>query len=111
MYILTRRVKSLSGGLSRREGQSVGSGEVPKSVFDAWIRDGILVESMPSHAQPKEVVQTEPGDAVKDGPPAFTMPEADLRELAKELGIKHYWLKGHSNLADEVDEHLAARGT
>ena len=113
---LTRDVLVLSTGLSKRAGASVGQGEVPTSVWEAWIAEGIvdLNESAPP-APPKPEVKVDEAPLPHGGAslnPVVEKPEGDsqLRELPledlKAMGKKFKVPSWHLMKRDTLIEKL-----
>lgn len=91
----------MATGLVRESGQPIRRQEVPEAVFDRWIGDGTVTEAVPSPEPEPEAVESSLPEPLKI--PAYALPEPELREYAKELGISHYWNKSLSRLIDEVE--------
>lgn len=102
MYFLTQSVKVLSTGLVRVAGDTIQRREVPEQVFERWVRDGIVTDVAPAPDPEPEIESPDPLPPLHI--PAYAMPEPELRELAKELGISHYWNKSLARIVDEVED-------
>ena len=73
----------LSSGLARSKGQSVGQGEVPPAVWQAWIEEGILEDAGPKPKRQIEDVDLTPRKSLSTP----TEGDLELREIDKNFEL------------------------
>lgn len=116
--ILTTNVRVQSTGLVRRAGKSVGTSEVPPSIWDKWVEEGILVDGSekdlilapkPEVESPPPALETElgrmkPSEISEESelPLAFYSQDR-LRLMAKDQGVAGYWRMKKPRLIHELE--------
>jgi hypothetical protein len=116
MYKLTRDVMVLSSGLQKRAGAPVGKGEVPERVWNAWIAEGIVVESVPSLVaeEPEKELEEAPlphGGASLETPvdkgvdkQLRELSDEELRQMGRKLKITSWHLMKREKLIQRIEE-------
>lgn len=112
MKVLTRDVRVLSTGIVKRKGSSVGIGEVPATVWQSWLDEGILTDDEDALIPPpdtsvrRQTALEEEGVIITRDEVMVTLDSLSkerLRQMAKDVGIPHWHLKSKESLVTELD--------
>jgi hypothetical protein len=102
----------LSVGLTKSRGASVGQGEVPPAVWQAWIDEGIIENvppTPPAPLEPKKETKDAPkphsgASLSKDGDPQLQdLSDDELRAMGKRLKIKSSWVMKRETLIKAIE--------
>jgi len=113
MAKLTRDVMVLSTGFTGRAGTSVGRGEVPASLWRAWVLDGIVADDvpLPPPATPEPEKEIEGAALPHSAAPLAKvdkqldlMSDDELRKLARSLKITSWHLMKRDKLIQRIEE-------
>ena len=104
----------LSTGFTGRAGTSVGRGEVPASLWRAWVLEGVVTDDdvpAPPPAPPEPEKEIEgvalPHSATplaKVDKQLDLMSDDELRKLARSLKITSWHLMKHDKLIQRIEE-------